>query len=462
MMTSPAIECTIAIVGGGFSGTLTAINTVRADCSGRIRIVVIDGSRRVCRGLAYRHDDDNFVLNVPAGNMSALVEEPDDFVAFCQGVDPSLNAKSFVSRRLYGEYLEHLLKQTMERSPGAISIINAQARSLVCMHGGRYQLILDGATEVIAERVVLAVGHFAAKLPSPLSEGAAEHVIDAFDFAAIDALGKARPVAILGMGHTAIDAVFRLTSCNQQRQIYMISRRGLLPHGHRFEPRPPRAGGFPVWLAAVPPTVRACMSALRKEVRTREAEGGNWRDVLNELRPYTASLWRRFEPSERRKFLLRVLPYWDVHRHRLSPASERRLRRLIESGQVVTTAGRVVNVEATDKGLRLELAPKGQEGTCWLDVGGLINGSGPNYDVTSVDHLIIRNLVRDGLIKQDSQKIGLEVDEHYRLIGTRGQALEGLHYIGPMLKANYWEAIAVPELRMHAQALGCWLAEQYQ
>jgi uncharacterized NAD(P)/FAD-binding protein YdhS len=29
----------------------------------------------------------------------------------------------------------------------------------------------------------------------------------------------------------------------------------------------------------------------------------------------------------------------------------------------------------------------------------------------------------------------------------------GLFYIGPMLKARFWEAIAVPELRVHASQL---------
>ena len=41
----------------------------------------------------------------------------------------------------------------------------------------------------------------------------------------------------------------------------------------------------------------------------------------------------------------------------------------------------------------------------------------------------------------------------YRVIGQGGQAIEGLYYVGPMLRARYWEAIAVPELRVHAKQL---------
>jgi uncharacterized NAD(P)/FAD-binding protein YdhS len=33
------------------------------------------------------------------------------------------------------------------------------------------------------------------------------------------------------------------------------------------------------------------------------------------------------------------------------------------------------------------------------------------------------------------------------------QKQDNLYYIGPMLKARYWEAIAVPELREHVYQL---------
>ena len=38
-----------------------------------------------------------------------------------------------------------------------------------------------------------------------------------------------------------------------------------------------------------------------------------------------------------------------------------------------------------------------------------------------------------------------------RLAGAGGSATHGLHYVGPMLKAPWWEAIAIPELRVHAR-----------
>lgn len=463
MTTLTSLECNIAIIGGGFSGTLTAINVLRACPPEGLRIILIEKNRRACRGLAYQYDDDNLLLNVPAGNMSAFAGEPDDFVEFCQELDPAFNAKSFISRRLYGEYLEEALRKTMHQHPGVISIINAEVKTLHPNAGNTsYKLIVEGSENIIADKVVLALGHFSPKLPTGIPEAMSSHVVNALDFAAIDTLDKNATVAVLGMGHTAIDAVFRLTSCNPNRKVCMISRRGLLPHGHRFNPQPPNPGTFPAWLSTSPLTVRAYASAIRKEAKTREAAGGNWRDVFNELRPHTTTIWKSLPESERRKFLQKVLPYWDIHRHRLAPASARRIKQLIESGQVIQIAASVKGVAQTSSSLQIEIIPKGQKDTRTIVVGALINGTGPSYDIATVGHSILSQLIKDRLIKQDEQRIGLEIDDHYQLITALGEPLIGVHYIGPMLKSKYWEAIAVPELRIHAHQLGQQLANQYQ
>ena len=106
----------ITIVGGGFCGALTAVNILRENPQGSIRIILIDRGNRPGRGLAYGTWDDNFLLNVPAGNMSALPDDPNHFVRFCQDVDRAFNSGTFASRRLYGDYLELTLRQASEQN----------------------------------------------------------------------------------------------------------------------------------------------------------------------------------------------------------------------------------------------------------------------------------------------------------------------------------------------------------
>src|SRR3954463_16587463 len=107
---------TITIVGAGFCGALTAVNLLRQNPGGTVRIILVERGARPGRGLAFGTWDDNFLLNVPAGNMSALADDPNHFVQFCQNIDPAFNSATFVSRRIYGDYLEVTLQQEAERN----------------------------------------------------------------------------------------------------------------------------------------------------------------------------------------------------------------------------------------------------------------------------------------------------------------------------------------------------------
>lgn len=96
---------TIAVVGGGYSGVITAVNLLREGRDADINVLLIEPRARLGRGLAYSIWDDSMLLNVPAGNMSALADDPSHFVSYCRELDPSLNGGSFVSRETKGHPL---------------------------------------------------------------------------------------------------------------------------------------------------------------------------------------------------------------------------------------------------------------------------------------------------------------------------------------------------------------------
>jgi uncharacterized NAD(P)/FAD-binding protein YdhS len=73
----------IAIIGGGFSGTLLAVHLLRRAPSG-VRISLIERSTRFATGLAYGTQHAGHLLNVPAGRMGAFHDKPDDFLSWLQ------------------------------------------------------------------------------------------------------------------------------------------------------------------------------------------------------------------------------------------------------------------------------------------------------------------------------------------------------------------------------------------
>lgn len=447
---------TIAVVGGGYSGVMTVVNLLREGHDADINLLLIEPRARPGRGLAYSIWDDSMLLNVPAGNMSALADDPSHFVSYCRKLDPSLNGGSFVSRRIYGDYLESVLTQAVSTSPVGLHRIHGEAISVrPGAEGLDFQVELADGKIFLADQVVLAFG-FLGPQSLPFAQalaGSPNYIENPWNFRAMDAIPPGRPVAIIGTGHTAIDALFRLTSLDNSRPIYLLSRHGLLPKAHRTLPQAPVPTGFPSYLENLPTTALAFMRAVRSEIKHRQRMGQDWRDVLNQLRPYIKTVWQRWPIAERRRFLTRIRPWWDIHRHRLAPTAAARLKSQQRAGHAKVLAGQIIGMEPDDAGVLITLRKRATGTFKSLPVAAVINCTGPDYDIDRAKSALVVQLREDGLIRADTLRLGLEVDMDYRVIGREGQPMSGLFYVGPMLRARYWEAIAVPELRAHTQQL---------
>jgi uncharacterized NAD(P)/FAD-binding protein YdhS len=106
-----------------------------------------------------------------------------------------------------------------------------------------------------------------------------------------------------------------------------------------------------------------------------------------------------------------------------------------------------------DNAVAVTIRMRNSGGVNSVRVAAVINCTGPDYDIDRASSPLVAQLRSEGYIQPDPLRLGLEVDMDYRVIGQGGQAIEGLYYVGPMLRARYWEAIAVPELRVHAKQL---------
>src|ERR1700749_2914986 len=111
MKTRDAVTRTIAIIGGGGSGTLTAYNLLRQNADARV--VVIDPRPKLGLGLAYSTPSLRHLLNVPAGKISALPDEPDHFLNWLRkNYDQSATVDTFAPRAVFGQYIRSILSET--------------------------------------------------------------------------------------------------------------------------------------------------------------------------------------------------------------------------------------------------------------------------------------------------------------------------------------------------------------
>ncbi|HXA50222.1 MAG TPA: FAD/NAD(P)-binding protein, partial [Candidatus Acidoferrum sp.] len=245
----------IAIVGGGCSGLLTAVQLVRHGFTGRITIV--EPHEALGRGLAYSTTLDDHLLNVPAGKMSALPDQPDDFLEWLHARSwPGAAPGSFAPRRLYGEYLGGLLARFAPDA--AVRHLRAEVEALETGDASARLRLNDGNT-IEAHLVVLALGNPASGPALHLPPTGMEDRWHASPWIG-DPLRVRKPgerILLLGTGLTAVDTILALQAHPGAPHTFLISRRANLPQVHR-------PGAAP---ASLPPLQSRRLNGLMRELR---------------------------------------------------------------------------------------------------------------------------------------------------------------------------------------------------
>jgi uncharacterized NAD(P)/FAD-binding protein YdhS len=455
---------TVAIVGAGFSGMAVAAQLLRR-LQAPARVLLINRHSRFGRGLAYGTHSGTHLLNVPAGRMGMDPQDEGGFARYLTALGLPYAPSDFVPRNLYGAYLEHSLQLAQHQAaPGVrLELMEAAVERLAPGRAGGWLLALGHGVELQADQVVLALGNFTPQPPVALRElawGAPPLVADPWTPQATIGLDPAASVLLIGSGLTAYDVALQLMERGHTGPILMMSRRGLLPQSHRQQETPPAHNWADDAFLAGEARPRIMLAAIRRRVREARAAGADWRDVVGSLRTHTARLWQQLDARGRAQFLRHLVPFWDTHRHRAAPTIDQQIREGIARGQLQPLAGRLEQVEVRADGLlQASWRPRGSNVSQTLHVARVINCTGPSSNLRHVGDRLIRQLLDDGHLRPDAFGLGLRVDPKYGT-GEAGAAGPVLHYVGPLLKAQHWEATAVPELRQHALKLAGLLAEQ--
>lgn len=439
----------VVIVGGGFSGTLSAVQLLRR--APNLSVAVVDKGSLPGLGVAYGTKYSCHLLNVPAGSMSALPQEPDHFLRWAQANFGALvQATSFLPRALYGRYIGSILEEiTGRKGAGNFQWVHGEVSSIT-QRPPRIEVQLTHGGTLDSQFVVLAAGNFPpANLKIPgLSADSQRYVRSPWSEAALREIPSTGSVLLIGSGLTSVDLAVSLKSENFAGHIHILSRRGLMPHIHR------EAGQWPqFWDEQSPRTIRGLIGLVREQIRTSQRAGGDWREVIDGLRPVTQSIWQSLALAERRRFLRHARSYWEVRRHRVAPEIGHTIAKLVQDGQATVHAGRVTNYREFPDHAEVDLRARKTRTQRTLQVDRVINCTGPETDCRRIDDPLIKNLLAHGLARPDPLFLGLDVDANGALIDSAGAPSAALFVVGPARKGFLWETIAVPELRMQASEL---------
>ena len=419
----------VAIVGGGFSGTIIAAQLARRG----IAASLIDGSGRAGKGVAYSTNEPAHLLNVRADGMSAWSGEPDDFAVRFEGEGG--DRRGFAQRRFFAAYLGDILDEAVGRG---VSIV-AKSASKAVRQGDGWRIEFEDGQSLDADAIVLAVGNQEPEPLSAFSAAGARYIRNPWGVeahAAVEDLAQTGgPALLVGTGLTMVDLVLSLDAAGHRGQIVALSRRGLVPRSHAdFDPAPVDEKELP----------SGNLRGLWRWLRRRGAKVG-WRGAVDSLRPYSHALWQSLSAEEQRRFLRHGRPWWDVHRHRIAPQVAQTVARMVSDGRLQVVAGRIVSAQPAERGIEVSYRRRGSSSVQSASFAYAFNCTGPLHSMARTKDPLLRSLLDAGQVRPDHLGIGLEVDEHSRPAGS-----ERLWALGPLTKGRYWEIIAVPDIREQA------------
>ncbi len=457
---------TIAIIGGGFCGTLTAVNLARLS-EHPLRVVIINTKRPLGRGTAYGTNRSEHVLNVAARNMSALPDLPSHFLdwlrsrhEFDDTPDEQL-PELFAPRRVYGDYLRGLLASCLNpidaRRPVKVQAVHDEAVDVAATADEGAVILLKSGGRIDADQVVLATGNqVPGSVPSvlPLKHDD-RYCADPWDewHRRLPAAGGR--IVLLGTGLTMVDVVLTLGELGWNGEIVAVSRNGILPKSHfrgiayaDYVPQDAESLGL-----------HGLLQLVERHCHRLRQISQNPAIAIDKLRPHTQRLWRSLSTAEKREFLSKHAAQWNVTRHRIAASIHATITDALDCGRLQAVCGTIENLVPNEH--RIEVLLKSDDGSLFTESGDLIiNCTGPQSRFSQAGVPLFDNLLRNGLVVADELDMGIQVDDDFAAIGSDGRASRRLFALGPLLRGSLWETTAVPELRGQAMRVAEALLER--
>ena len=448
----------IAIIGGGAAGAAVFGELLRRNQPCTIHWIV--NQRSLGRGVAYSTLDERHLLNVRAAGMGLFFDHSDDFLRHASGELGSANGSDFLPRRLFGDFVQAqiaALIQSARQQGQSFNVHNVAAVGISAAPHNGYDIALADGRVIEASNVVLALG---ALPPRPLRSVSGEALASdryKLDPWAHDKHQEApRRVVVIGTGLTAVDTLLSASARWPAAELVAVSRHGLLPFVHPEQPMAP----FPFQdelneslldSDGVPSMMRRVREAIA-------AHGGDWRTIVDGMRPINARLWQKLSNRQRRQFLRHARWVWEASRHRLAPASAQAIEQLRDEGRLQVQASRVLRVEGASP-LRITLRSRVSQLVSTLESDLVIQATGLDTALAYTEHEFLCSLLDHGLAVADPLQMGVVAQADGQLINGSGQLQRGLFAIGSLLRGSLWECTAMPEIRKAAHRMARDLSE---
>ena len=456
----------ISIIGGGASGTITAIHLLH-EFKGPLKIYMFEKRQKALfRGNAYSGELESELLNVPAGKMSVFSNLPNDFYDWLRAKrqrfsESVIKPESFVSRRWFGDYVTDRLEEAKAIAANAtFEVIVSEVRDIsLDKKAEHYKVVLANGDFVSADYLIFATGN---EQPSDVLNNfenalfGKKYVPDPWAVNPFENLEPDDDVLIMGTGLSMVDHAISLHKRKHRGKIYSFSRHGYLPL--------PQLIGQDGKVEFSPDTsqILHVLNELRATVNTYKKKGLHWQQIINAMRDDTPVVWKQLSIRSKQLFLKRLKHFWEVHRHRMPAESSQIIEELKANDKLEMLAGKNLGFVIQDKKKVFHFATKSEKIVRAIKVDYVINCTGPSGNYVLGNNWLIKNLLTKGWMKQDELQLGIITGAQGEIITGQGTPLPNAYAIGPLRKATEWESTAIREIKMQAEQLALDIALNYR
>ncbi len=439
---------TIAIIGGGWSGILTAIQLLKK--SKNISIKIINSGQPIGLGVAYRTTDTSHLLNVPAGKMSAFTNNPKHFTDWLikNGHSTDEIEKHFFPRLLYGKYILEFVDKIKQNSQ--VKFIDARAVDIQ-KESLNYSIQLNNGNSINADKIVLALGNFLPSTPKSATLNFFEspyYFKNPWNADYLKNISISKDILLIGTGLTMVDCVLSLKKAGVTGKLYVVSPRGYTPASHS------KAEIYPDFYSELKgKTLLEIFQIVREHLKIAESKKNSWIGVVDSLRPHAQDLWIALSKKDKQQFVSHIRHIWGVARHRLPFTTHKELMDLKTKSQLEIIGGRIIDIQESNGIVSSSIQLRGSSKKRNLSVSRVINCTGPQSNYKELKEAFIQNLLAKKIIISNELKMGIETDINAKVLQEDGKTSTDIYAIGSLLRGILWETTAVPEISKQAEQI---------
>ena len=451
----------VCVIGAGFSGVNTVINLIKK--TDNIKITLINNDDVIARGVAYNPYSKKQLLNVTTNKMSIFDDESNHFLDWVmlkdefKNEDKEIISHSFLSRKLYGDYLVDVWEQYIEFSKNKnidLNIINDKVSDMD-ISNSEIKIFTKLNGEFICNYCVIATGNEEPDNPKIENKDffkSQNYFKNPWDKESVKNLKNDLPILIIGNGLTMVDTIIGLEENNFKGEIYSISPNGfnILSHKHIGLKYTKLTEELDSNL-----NLFELVKLINKHIKNVKKYGISAEPIIDSLRPYTQKLWGNLTPKEKDIFMKRLRHLWGVARHRIPQHIQEKIQNLRLSNKLHIISGKIINLEDFHSYVGVEFFNKKNNTLNKLKFSRVINCTGPNTNILDKnDDDFLKKLLVKGMIKQDDLKLGICANTTtYQLKNSDDNIYKNIFVIGSLLKGELWESTAVNEIRKQSEII---------